>query len=40
MINVIRALEILDAEMTMENLTSGVRTTLRHRAVAAGSSPE
>jgi signal transduction histidine kinase len=30
MINVIRALEILDAEMTMENRSPGVRTVLRH----------
>jgi signal transduction histidine kinase len=39
MINVIRALEILEAEMTMENLTSGVRTTLRHSGVV-DASPE
>lgn len=38
MINVIRALEILDAEMTMENLTSGVRTTLRHPGVVSAPS--
>ncbi len=30
MINVIRALEILNAEMTMENLPTGVRSVIRH----------
>lgn len=38
MINVIRALEILGAEMMMENLTSGVRTTLRHPGVVSSPS--
>lgn len=30
MINVVRALEILNAEMTMENLPTGVRSVIRH----------
>jgi signal transduction histidine kinase len=36
MINVIRALEILNAEMSMQNLPTGVRSVIRHPLQTAG----